>query len=123
MIIKPSFVAAIAGLLSLASGHPGEKHDAIQERRDAAVRHSLADANKRSIDACSGGEHVKARRERAMQRRLETFKRLRHERGLGDRGLPVRFVESGLRLELIDTFYQIRLSTAGATATLPNGLL
>jgi hypothetical protein len=85
MIFKPSLVAAVAGFLSLASSHPGEKHDAVQEQRDAAMRHYLADANKRSLSACAGTDYVKARQERAMHRRLETFKRLRRERGLEER--------------------------------------
>jgi hypothetical protein len=99
MIFKPSLVAAVAGLLSLGSCHPGEKHDALKERRDATMRHYLADANKRAIDACSGAEFVRARQERAMQRRMAAFERLRSERGLDDRQCCIVLVS-------ISSFYQ-----------------
>jgi uncharacterized protein YaiI (UPF0178 family) len=81
MLLKPAILAVLAAV-SVVSAHPGETHDKRQMRREANIRHAIADINMRALEKCGDDAYVKERRERAMQRRLETFQRLRAERGL-----------------------------------------
>ncbi|KAK3936128.1 putative gpi anchored dioxygenase [Diplogelasinospora grovesii] len=85
MIFKTAVLTGIATtLLAVVSAHPGERHDEHQLKRDADLRHAIADLHLSAVQKCSSSEDVQARRQRAMERRLETFKRLRSERSLTD---------------------------------------
>ncbi|KAI1100312.1 putative GPI anchored dioxygenase [Jackrogersella minutella] len=84
MVFVRSIAATLAVALSLTPvavfGHPGEqygKREALEEMGNAVV---VAKMNARALEACQNSPEVKARKERAMARRQETFARLRQER-------------------------------------------
>lgn len=88
MLLKSTLLVALAALAGLASrglAHPGEAHDRSAALREASFRHGVADINARALSQCGDSTEVRERRERAMRRRLETFHRLRAERGV-DKG-------------------------------------
>lgn len=83
MLVKSGILAvAAATVLCLVTAHPGENLDRREMLRQAAFNHHVAHTNKRALDACSQRKDVLARKERAMERRFETFKKLREQRGL-----------------------------------------
>ena len=89
MLAKSSSLAVLTAVLGLAStvlGHPGEKIDALEARWQAHVRHTVADLNGRALGQCGDEVGIVARKERAKQRRMATFERLRTEKGL-DNGM------------------------------------
>ncbi|KAI1413129.1 aromatic compound dioxygenase [Hypoxylon sp. FL1857] len=86
MVFVPSIAATLAIALSLSPvavfGHPGEKYgkrEAIEEMGNALV---VSKMNARALQECQNSPAVKARKERAMERRAETFARLRKERNI-----------------------------------------
>ena len=74
----------LLALISPSFTHPGEKHDAIEARRDAETRHAIANINKATLIECSSEAETIGRKELAMKRRMETFQRLRKHRGIVD---------------------------------------
>jgi len=81
-------IAALAPWTQHALGHPGEKVNAIEARSAANIRHALADLDGEDVSKCSQAPETLAWRERAMKRRMETFQRLRRERGITDDNHP-----------------------------------
>ena len=79
-----SGLLALAAASTLVLAHPGEKIDKREADIERNFRHAVAELNQRSLEQCSSSEDVRLRKERAMRRRYETFKRLREERGLND---------------------------------------
>lgn len=87
MLLKTTFtflVAALGGLAPKALAHPGEKIDRRAAMREANVRRTFADLNFQVLSKCEAGPEIQARKERAMKRRMETFQKLRAERGIKD---------------------------------------
>ncbi|GAB1312866.1 GPI anchored dioxygenase [Madurella fahalii] len=85
MLLKSTFLFTLVSLVGLASrglAHPGEAHDPRDALREAGFRHAVADINSKALSKCGNNAAAQARRERAMKRRLETFQRLRAERGV-----------------------------------------
>jgi hypothetical protein len=80
-------VAAIVFLTS-TSAHPGEKLDAREALTEARVRHTLAGLQYRELSKCNDDAEAQSRADRAMKRRLETFQRLRKERGISSDSHP-----------------------------------
>ncbi|XDG08266.1 hypothetical protein ABKA04_007881 [Annulohypoxylon sp. FPYF3050] len=85
MVSVPSIAATLVVALSLTPvtvlGHPGEKYGRPEAIDEMGRAHVVAKMNTRALQACESSDAVKARKERAMARRLETFQRLRRERG------------------------------------------
>lgn len=79
-----SGLLALAAAASLVCAHPGEKIDKREAEIEANFRHAVAELNQRSLERCSSSDEVSMRKEQAMKRRYETFKRLREERGVSD---------------------------------------
>jgi len=75
-------LAVILGLAQTALSHPGEKIDALQARWEAHVRHTAADINGHALSKCEDVEEINARRQRAKERRMATFEKLRADKGL-----------------------------------------
>jgi hypothetical protein len=91
MLLKTTFtflVAALSGLAPRVLGHPGEKIDRRAALQEANIRHTFADLTFQTLSKCEAGPEIEARKERAMKRRLETFQKLRAERGIKD-GKPL----------------------------------
>jgi hypothetical protein len=87
MLLKTTFtllLAALGELAPMALAHPGEMLDKRIAIREANMRHTFADINSRALGKCDSGPDSIARKERAMKRRLETFQKLRAERGLSE---------------------------------------
>lgn len=85
MLFMSSFAAGVAVVLSLASiatAHPGESAQQIED--EVANAHVVNIINTRALEACQNDPEVKARKERAIARRAATFARLRQERNLDD---------------------------------------
>ena len=85
-MVKSTFTVLLAalGLGLIAQAHPGEKHDRRAALLEANMRHTFADINFQVLNKCDAGSEIQARKERAMKRRLETFQKLRAERGISD---------------------------------------
>ncbi|KAI5864945.1 putative GPI anchored dioxygenase [Durotheca rogersii] len=84
MVSASSIAATLAVALSLAplaSGHPGEKIGKREALEQMGNAHVVASMNARALEACQNSPAVRARKERAMARRAETFARLRKQRG------------------------------------------
>lgn len=82
--ILATFLAALGGLSHLAMAHPGESTPGKRVAMQAAnMRHAFADMNYQALSKCDG-DLARARKERAMKRRMETFLKLRKERGISD---------------------------------------
>ncbi|KAI1375338.1 putative GPI anchored dioxygenase [Hypoxylon crocopeplum] len=84
MVFVPSIAATLAAALSLTPvlvlGHPGEQYGKREALEEMGNAHVVATMNARALEACQNAPAVKARKERAMARRLETFQKLRRER-------------------------------------------
>ncbi len=92
MFLRLYTIATLQALLALIScglAHPGEKHDELEAWEGAEARHAIADINNAALSECSGEAGVFARKERAMKRRMETFRRLQKQRGITD-GMTIR---------------------------------
>jgi protocatechuate 3,4-dioxygenase beta subunit len=77
-------LAALGGLVPAALAHPGEKHDRRALIREVQMRSTFADVTYEALSKCENAPEVQARKQRAMERRLETFQRLRAERGISN---------------------------------------
>ncbi|KAI0377639.1 putative GPI anchored dioxygenase [Hypomontagnella monticulosa] len=86
MVFVPSVAATLVAALSLTPvmvfAHPGEKYGKREALEEMGNAHVVATMNARALEACQNSPKVKARKERAMARRAETFARLRRERGI-----------------------------------------
>ncbi|KAI2630183.1 putative GPI anchored dioxygenase [Hypomontagnella submonticulosa] len=84
MVFVPSVAATLVAALSLTPivvfAHPGEKYGKREALEEMGNAHVVAVMNARALEACQNSPAVKARKERAMARRAETFARLRRER-------------------------------------------
>jgi len=77
------FVGAVAAtLLSHALAHPGERVDLDDALLGARVRHAFADADHGELSKCGQDLESRHRAERAANRRIQTFQRLRQEKGI-----------------------------------------
>ncbi|KAI1338309.1 putative GPI anchored dioxygenase [Xylariaceae sp. FL0016] len=85
MVFQSSIVAILAVTFSMSSvvlTHPGQtKREVLEE---AWNTHAVAQVNSKALEACQNSPEVKARRERAITRRAETFRRLRKEREIDE---------------------------------------
>ncbi|KAI1771200.1 putative GPI anchored dioxygenase [Hypoxylon cercidicola] len=86
MVFVPSITATLAAALSLTPvfvlGHPGEKYGKREAMEEMGNAHVVSTMNRRALESCQNSPSVKARKERAIARRAETFARLRRERNL-----------------------------------------
>ena len=84
MLFKTTITLLLAALSELALAHPGEKIDKGVALREANMRHAFADVNSQRLSKCENGPDVQARKERAIERRFQTFLKLRAELGIVD---------------------------------------
>ena len=99
-LLKLAAVAvALAPAIVLA--HPGEVSSLEEAMLSARIRHAMADADHSELSKCGDTAETMSRAERAMARRMETFQRLRKERGITDgEHFPQRTV-SGLSEQIL----------------------
>jgi hypothetical protein len=71
-----------ATILSHALGHPGERIDLEDALLAARIRHVFADADYSELSKCGQDVESRHRAERAAKRRMQTFQRLRQEKGI-----------------------------------------
>ena len=77
-----SSALAAASLLSLATAHPGEKHDHAHVKRQIDARQLRAAAAKRSLGACENSLKHRDLMARSVQRRANALNSLRSKRGI-----------------------------------------
>lgn len=77
-----SVFAAVAAFTSLIHAHPGEEHDATEVVKKATLRHTIADINSYAVGQCVNDVETLDRKQRAMERRMDTFRRLQANRGI-----------------------------------------
>ncbi|TPX12515.1 uncharacterized protein E0L32_000692 [Thyridium curvatum] len=78
----PRMFAAVAALTSLIHAHPGEEHDATEVVKEATLRHTIADINSYAVGQCVNDVETLDRKQRAMERRMDTFRNLQANRGI-----------------------------------------
>lgn len=92
MLPTTVLVALATSLMTqVVSAHPEELFDKRAHLDEMTRHHVVAEVNSRALQACADQPRVKARREQAIARRVATFERLRHERGLAN-GKPPTFL-------------------------------
>ncbi|KAK4448864.1 Intradiol ring-cleavage dioxygenase [Podospora aff. communis PSN243] len=74
--------ALAATLFPTALAHPGERIDVAEASLDARVKHAFADLDYSELSQCGNNVDSRLRAEQASKRRMETFLRLRQERGI-----------------------------------------
>lgn len=79
---------ATSFMTQLVSAHPEELFDKRAHLEEVTRHHVVAEVNSRALQACADQPEVKARRERAIARRVATFERLRQERSLANGKSP-----------------------------------
>ncbi|KAK4466277.1 Intradiol ring-cleavage dioxygenase [Cladorrhinum samala] len=79
-----SIAVAVVAFAPPLLAHPGEKVDLSEVLTAVKIRNTFADVEHEELSKCGDSAESQLRTERAMKRRLETFKRLRKERGIED---------------------------------------
>lgn len=79
-----SVAVAVVAFAPPLLAHPGEKVNLNEVLTAVRIRNTFADVEHQELSKCGDSTESQLRMERAMKRRLETFKRLRKEKGIED---------------------------------------
>jgi hypothetical protein len=82
MVSFKSLASASLVLVSLASAHPGEKHDHQKIKRQIQARDTIANLGQRSLNACSSSLHARELKARSISRRAQKVEKLRERLGI-----------------------------------------
>ncbi|KAJ2895239.1 aromatic compound dioxygenase [Zalerion maritima] len=82
MVRITTLIGCLAATASVATAHPGEKHDHMQFKRQLQARDDFAFNARRSLEQCEGSEAHKKLMKKNVKRRANILSQLREKRGI-----------------------------------------